>query len=385
METSKSRIYKIILFNILIFIFLYMIVDFTLGHFKIPYNFQAFRTKHPYYHHGMNPNITQFTDWGGMKYKMHTNSLGLRDSSVYKVPKKSGLKRILIMGDSHTEGVGVDYEKTFAGILQKYLKKGGIEVLNAAAVSYSQKIYYLKTDYLLNEVGLGVDEVWVFMDISDMQNEIAYENFAPKKPRALFGFQQAFARFLQEKSFTYNRLKSRRDAIRINNFLKKAPFFNPGMMDEAQKSTIQVYEDFFRDFNNDDLLRSPQFHGVGNWYSDSIMLPLAEKGIPLGQQNILKLDSICREKNVELTIFVHPWHEQILKGDTCDYYVSRWQEFCQKYKINFVNLFPLFINQEPPYSVIQKYYIWNDNHWNEEGHRKVAMYLLNNKTTLVNN
>jgi len=40
-----------------------------------------------------------------------------------------------------------------------------------------------------------------------------------------------------------------------------------------------------------------------------------------------------------------------------------------------LNLFPLFINYENPEVIVEKYYIHNDNHWNENGHQMVGRAL----------
>jgi hypothetical protein len=380
MKQKAKRIGKVLFINLAVFLAGFIIIDLVLGHYKIPYNFNLFRMKHPYYHHGMMPNASQYTAWGKYVYKFHTNSLGFRDSIVQKVPlkkKNDNHKRILIFGDSHSEGVGVKYINTFAGILQREVKTNGYNILNASAVSYSPKIHFLKADHYINHLGLEVDEVWVFIDISDLQNEIAYEGFNPREPGPLFMFKEKFKNFLERNSFTYYTLKSRIETREINEFVNKMQQFNPQNMPNIQKNTVELYEDFFSDFDNDELLRSPEFHGVGEWYYKQSTIPLAKKGLRLGQKNIARLDSLCDSNGIKLRLSVHPWHTQIKKQDTSDVYVRSWRQFCHNREIDFINLFPLFINEENPYSVLERYYIPNDNHWNEAGHERVGKYLGN--------
>jgi hypothetical protein len=374
-KTTRKNVGKTILINVVIFIIGFTVLDFILGKTQIPYNFNLFRIKHPYYHHGMMANSSQFTAWGKHLHKIYTNSLGFKDKEMREIPLKTDNKRILILGDSHSEGVGVEFSKTFAGILQQKGEKQGIEVLNASAVSYSPKIVYLKADYLLNTKNLDVDEIWALIDISDLQNEIAYESFQPSQPGPTFAIREKVTSFLEKNSFTYFIVKSRREAKRINAFVKKMQEFDPSKTKNLQKNTIELYEDFFRDFDDDDMLRSPEFHGVGEWYYNSSTLPLAKKGILLGQANMARLDSLCDAKGIHLVLGVHPWHSQIHKQQISDFYVSSWKSFCQDREIEFINLFPLFINGENPYSVVKRYYIPNDNHWNEEGHEKVGDFL----------
>ncbi len=375
---KRKKIVSIVFINIAVLLTIFVIADLILGKYRIPYDFNLFRVKHPYYHHGMIPNADQYAAWGDHLYKIKTNSLGLIDSANYKVDPTTDNKRILVIGDSHSEGVGVEFRNTFTGILQKKLKPYNIEILNAAAVSYSPKIHFLKVDHLLTNDKLEVDEVWAFVDISDLQNEIAYEGFQPEKTNVFSNLSIKLKNFLKNRSFTYYTLHMIDENKRIASFMSKMTQFDPRIVTNLEKNTVEIYEDFFRDFDNDDLLRSPQFHGVGEWYYDSTMIDLANKGLELGQKNLAMLDSLCDANNISLKVSVHPWHSQIRKQDTSDYYVKTWKSFCEKHDIEFINLFPLFINGENPYIVIEKYYIPGDNHWNEAGHERVAEYLFQN-------
>ena len=76
-----------------------------------------------------------------------------------------------MIGDSFTEGVGIEFKNTFAGILQQRLAQNDIEVLNAAVSSYSPIIYFRKTQYLLETAGLEFEHLIVFIDLSDMEDE----------------------------------------------------------------------------------------------------------------------------------------------------------------------------------------------------------------------
>ena len=69
------------------------------------------------------------------------------------------------MGDSFTEGIRLNYEDTFVGLIEKELNKKNIEVLNGGRESYSPIIYWRKIKYLIEELGLDFDEVVLFIDI----------------------------------------------------------------------------------------------------------------------------------------------------------------------------------------------------------------------------
>jgi hypothetical protein len=114
---------------------------------------------------------------------------------------------------------------------------------------------------------------------------------------------------------------------------------------------------------------------VGEWLYDDYFKPLAEKGIQMGQQNIKKMKDLCDQHGIRFTIAVHPWYSQIYRRNPEDLYVKSWKTFAGNNGIDFINLFPLFVNEENPEIIFQKYYIKGDNHWNKAGHARVAQYL----------
>ncbi|MCF8226457.1 MAG: hypothetical protein K9J30_11325 [Bacteroidales bacterium] len=347
---------------------IFIILDFAAGVVIIPEDYQSFRIKNNYYHHGIEPMTSSVTNWGQKYYLFYSNSLGFRDRSERKLPLVDANRRILFMGDSHTEGVGVNFEKTFAGRLASEAVNRDTEVLNASAVSYSPRIYYLKTKYLLEEVGLGFDELFVVLDMSDLNNEIAYEAFQPVNESALLRSSRKLVRKLRRYSSVI---------YLVDRFVKERQnkFFYEHMA-ITDKSDYELYATFFSEFNNADLLNDPDFHHVSLWLEDEKFRDLARYSLQLGQENIRKLRQLCDSKGIELTISVHPWQDQILKGDTTNMYVESWRRFASEHGIRFVNLFPAFINQENPVLVAGKSYIPHDNHWNEFGHEKVYRALM---------
>ncbi len=353
--------------GIVVFVIVFVSLDLLAGALFIPPNYQAFRIRHPYYHHDIEPWAETITNWGNQYYWFYSNSLGFRDSIPERIPLHGEKKRILFLGDSHTEGVGVDYEDSFPGILAKKLAGEGLEVLNGSAVSYSPKIYYLKCKYLLDEVGLDVDEIYVIIDLSDLNNEIAYKAFSPRNPgKAVLMFNR-FTRKLSRVSFiTY--LGSRVVRDQRNRFFYKH-------MANSGDANYELYATFFSDFKNADLLNDPNFHSVSKWFEDKKYTKLAMSSLKLGQENILKLKELCDSRGIDLTLTVHPWQEQIIAGDTSNLYVDTWRKFCNEQGIDFINLFPVFINGENPVLVANHCYIPKDSHWNELGHLRVARTL----------
>jgi len=104
---------------------------------------RAARIYNPVYDHGLAAGFDGFDVWGEARYRLITDSLGFKDTSTREVPLKSASRRILLIGDSFTEGIGQPFENTFAGLLaQEGAKRSGrVEFLNAGVASYSPTIY----------------------------------------------------------------------------------------------------------------------------------------------------------------------------------------------------------------------------------------------------
>ena len=110
-----------------IFLIVYLVLDIVFFSL-IPedlksklYNNRAHRIKSFYYHHDFRPLSSFYDHWGYERYKIYTNSLGFKDKSNRLVEFKD--RNILFIGDSFTEGVGIEYENTYVGLIEKEIKK----------------------------------------------------------------------------------------------------------------------------------------------------------------------------------------------------------------------------------------------------------------------
>ena len=109
--------------------------------------------------------------YGPYNYQICTNDISIRINCNEK--EKSKDYEILFIGDSFTEGVGLPYVETFVGIFQK---ERNYNVANLAVSGYSPYIYYkiLAYENIINFH--KVREIIVFIDISDNQDDLKYQN-----------------------------------------------------------------------------------------------------------------------------------------------------------------------------------------------------------------
>lgn len=372
MTSNAKKISIITVFFLIIFI----LIDLLLAAIIISPSKVTFRTPHPYYHHGLLPNKKAVAGWYNRRYPLYTNSLAFRDSKVREVSFNTNKRRVLFMGDSHTEGVGLKFEDTFTGQVIANIDTSRTEIFNAAAVSYSPRVYYLKTRYIIEEIGLIPDEVFVFIDISDLQNEIVYQKFEPRKIK---GMEKVFFNLKNKiinHSFTINTLSGLSQNMKTRRFLKKSENFDEYRQDENHTDALELYASFFSGFDDKTLLSNPQFHGVGEWMYDEEFSKLAKAGLELGAENMEKLARLCEKHDIKLNIAVHPWKIQIARKEASNMMVDFWRNFAEEHQTGFISFYPLFLN--PPFSAAMglDFFIPNDNHWNKNGHYLVASELI---------
>lgn len=332
----------------------FLFLDLLLGSL-VARSDHSFRTSHPYYHHGLRVSRSAETAWGGRTYPMQTDSLGFRDAAPTEVAPRTDGDRVILIGDSMLEGLGVRYEDTAAGILATHGRSRGIEVLNAAVVSYSPKLYDLRTRWLVEHEGVTFQRLVVFLDVSDIHDEILYEDFVA---RAEPSWTTDGAEWWRTHSLIWQ-LVRRFDPNRIDNRFRRDADIDVWMR------TVDAYR---RATGNPD---------VGRWewtYDDAAFRAFGAHGLELAERHMSELAAFCREHGIELLIVVYPSPYQILAGELEGRQTIFWRAFSERENVTFVNLFPAFIDPagEDAESVYQHYFLPDDVHWNEAGHARVA-------------
>ena len=257
-----------------------------------------------------------------------------------------------MIGDSFTEGIGQPYEKTFPGIASRLLEESGIELWNAGVRSYSPRLYFLKTQYLLETAGLRFDELVAFIDISDVQDEIVYESFFPSGRVTAPNRAYLFAR---DHSYLFRNF--------IDGLLWAISLRWDHLRGASDIDMLKFYEAFSRD--------RPR------WTSDGeVFRSWGDRGLRLARENMSKLSRLCDAHGIRLTVAVYPWPYQIRGKEARSLQVAFWEAFAEEHAAGFLNYFPDFINAGEPDRVIDLYFIPGDDHWNEAGHRMIAERLV---------
>ena len=352
---------KTLIFTVAFFL---LILDGLAGAIFNQADEHSFRCSNPYYHHDFLPNQNAETRWGDRRYRVFTNSLGFRDGTVRDVPPVSKQRRILLIGDSYIEGMGVPYEDSVAGILGESMKANATEVLNAAAVSYSPKLYFLKSRYLIEQRHLAFDELYVFIDISDPHDEIIYKYWEPGGG-AFASCLRVLDKFFQRHSFLYGFWATRRRLNRkeaINNAF-------PAESSADARFWVQDLKEYLRraDPEKDRFLWPNKQSALDEW---------GREGLSLCERYMTELQKLCAQHGIRLTIVIYPSPYQLPGNNLAGIPVTFWRAFAEERGIGFLNLFPSFIGSGPPQTVYARFFIQGDGHWNEAGNRHVAEAVL---------
>ncbi|HEY5129658.1 MAG TPA: hypothetical protein VIJ35_20645 [Bradyrhizobium sp.] len=315
------------------------------------------RIANPAYDHGFAANFDGYDVWGELRYRFVTDSLGFKDASVRNVPLKAASRRILLIGDSFAEGIGMSFEDSFAGQLYRagQQRSERIEFLNAGVASYSPSIYYKKIKYLL-ESGL-LDEVVLFSDTSDVTDEATSYFCIDDDPKYRAHCSSA------EGSAQPEAAPPKKTDFFIDHF---------AVTNRVRITVKRSIQSFLgnrrRSINTDHARIGWTIPGldVGNSYQ-----PLGvDGGIARSLQNMRALADLLAARNIPLTIVVYPWAQQIAQGDRDSRQVSLWREFCQGRCKAFINLFPpFFAAADADRDWYEHLFILGDDHYSAEGNR----------------
>ncbi len=320
------------------------------------------------YDHGLVPNFDGYVRFGEYRYRFYTNSLGFRDFATRQVPLRSDHRRVLLIGDSFTEGMAITFEESYAGLLYRAGQQRAqpIEFLNAAVASYSPVIYYKKIKYLLDH-GLAFNEVVVFSDISDVEDEATSYFCIDDHPEC---------RKLCPTTNSTNASDARADFAPSTGVTHSGQWLQEHFVitDSARmmiKYGLQWLSDNRRDKSTAWYPRAgwtiPGYN-VGNDYA-----PLGiEGGIARSRQNMQELADLLREHNIPLTIVVYPWPLQLALDDRNSRQERIWRDFCADNCKAFIDLFPTFFAEKDAHDDwYRRLFIYGDLHPSVVGNRLI--------------
>lgn len=367
----------------LIYLFVFLTIDFLISNLILKntkfwenqdWENKYWRIPSKIYHHDLLPNVNVNEKWGGNIIKnIITNSIGFIDKEN-RIILKDNLKqkRILLIGDSFIEGSGLNYENTFAGLLDDYLGKN-YEILNSAVGSYSPSIYYKKTEYYLNQ-GYKFDQALIFLDVSDIFDElfIKFNNkgnimtYEERKNRSTIKKTFYFiGRLLRDNTVTFRTLNLISDKTEIIKNYLKLKF----------KTSKDLNKSFFKT-NRDEVMFYRMTHiDRGYWTYDNKKFSQIKAGLKQSETYLEKLFELLKKNNISSTLIIYPWPTQILFGD--NYHQNYWENFSKKRGIKFLSLYKFFKSEKTSRFIFDNF-IYGDVHWNKNGTKIVFENVIKN-------
>jgi hypothetical protein len=320
-----------------------------------------FRVASPVFHHGLKALATaDDVEWGPRRFHFYTDSLGFRNASPVEVPLNSVRHRLLFIGDSFTEGIGVEYEDTLTGRIAQALAADGTEVLNAAVISYSPIIYWRKTKYLLENVGLRFDRLIVFLDVSDV-------------------FDEAIRYDLSPDGFVVDQDPAGR-ANRLSLFLRRTTVLT--------YFVLNAVHDFLFERPSERVAKNERFrerYGINRertlWTIDPASFNrYGRVGLERARGYMDALATLLADRGIGLTVAVYPSPDQIFNGDVDSLHARTWRDWARDRGVRFVDYFPCFLAEgqtlDDRKRLLDELFIPGDVHWNERGHEVIARIFL---------
>ena len=354
---------------------------------KIYYN--RYRAIDPILSHVFKPKTEGYHYGPEFKTFYKINSLGMRDRE-YTFKKPRGAYRILMMGDSYTEGWGVNIEDTYCKKLESLLnnnnKNRRYEAINAGIMSISairqylelkQKLIYLESDLVISQFDLcDISE-----DYENMQERAILD--ASGLPLAIPHHDFLSGEAYREKKGTIKRFLHNRSAF----YIFASSQFKKGLRKIRQKLKLLKREE-----------KKPlNFFVLGDPRTDQFFMfrpqslehtKTLDKYWSCSKRYLKAMKVLCSEKGAKFMIFLTPVALQVSPDEWTDgrnvwgfdnkqiydnpYLRLKIQKFAEKENILFLD----------PLSNLQKdkansLYFRYDGHFTPEGHAHLAEAIYN--------
>jgi hypothetical protein len=285
------------------------------------------------YHHDLAPNSNSERAWGNILYSWHTDRYGFRIGDCAPGEAEKDRPAIFVIGDSFVEGIGSSYEKSFTGLMACDAAKQGKAVWNLGSQSYSPIIYYRKIQTAVRKLGIKPDEIYVFLDLSDIDDEANIYHVGPD------------------------------GVVRSDVF----HWFDIGQFLLGNFATFRVIYNIY--LSSTLATVGSLGHDRALWtVNPDLMEKWGKRGLELAGKNLDKIVDLCRQWDCRMTLVVYPWPDSIVSGDRNSIQVTHWRAWAASRNVRFIDGFAPFFG-EPAEEAVRKYFIRGDMHFSELGHR----------------
>ena len=358
---NKTKIFLFYLLTIFIFLFGILIIDIIFSNTLLKQNhcinYQEFfyelkkNCKGKYRFKTSFPLTTTYTDENGLRIKNH---------SVQKDKEK---KNMFMFGDSMTYGVGLEYDQTFAGIIDNEFKD--YNVYNFGLSSYSSTVYLHQLKETLRKDILP-DEILIFLDLSDLRQD-AVEWYYDK--------DEAAPRLFTNNTYLHE--KNKNEKFKNKNFkvLRNiASFMNYNLRNLRAEINLSLKENYkikrtvqasFTYTDIEDLDKN-------YWNKDTL-----EKGKKIISNNLSEFKNLSQRHNFKIFLIAYPWSETVEFGQDKFNWSKFLKSLCNSENCKTIDTFGKFIEYKKNNKnwVLDLYFL-NDVHFNENGSKVFAKMII---------
>jgi len=284
-----------------------------------------------------------FTNEDGERNLVILNEYGHRGRE-YGQARTAGKYRVLVLGDSFTEGVAVGEDQVFTRLLEA--SDPDLEVMNAGVSAWGTVQQYL---YLRDEgIGFQPNRVLVMYYTNDLtDNCIPYSPGIGPRPHALI--KDGSVEIVEDF-----------DDARFVRFLPPVPF----------RSFLSRYSMLFYALNERIWLKAKmeEYRRI-LIEEEQALVPAETKKIGLFM--LSRMETLLAPRGIELAVVLIP-SKSMLKGGGREWY-DEIREFCGLEDIECLSLLDAMIGAKERG---QKPYFEKDIHWNKEGHAIAAQAMI---------
>tara|TARA_B100000989_G_scaffold289362_1_gene261101 strand:- start:477 stop:1559 length:1083 start_codon:yes stop_codon:yes gene_type:complete len=339
------------LLTIFILIFFVLLLDFTLSNTILNYK-NCYKYEKFYYELKKNCVSKYRFKKSFPIVKIVTDEMGLRvgEKSFLKNENK---KNIFIFGDSFTYGVGLEFEKTYAGLIEK--KFSNYNVYNFGVSSYSPSVYLYKLKKTLNEKIIP-EKILLFLDLTDLKDEAIRWEYIDSTDTVKLINDQVFQNSKKKERFTKRNFKLMNNiASYINYHSRNLRELTNIRFNEKRKIKTSVQGSFT--YIKQDLL-DKRF-----WKNNTFL-----KGKTNLRKRLLQIADISKKNNIEFYLIIYPWAETLEFGQKNFSWSEFASEICSNKNCHLIDAIPYFQNyKNKNINWSTELYFLNDEHFNEKG------------------
>lgn len=320
--------FKIALYNIIIFLIFFPIFDIIASNFflKIDDRTCYVLEKH-YYELKKNCSGRQQFKSSFPIINVKTDKYGLRTNKTRD--KENKKEKILFFGDSMTFGVGIDYEKTFVGLLED--KFTNYDFYNFGVGSYSPSVHLYKLERAIKNKLLP-KKIILMLDLSDIYDEGKRWVDTNDNSKPLLTYDTS-KNWKPDKKFTHKNFQISRliaSKLNYNTRIIKNKIKN---LDNSNNEKEQVKKSFQGEFTYKNLENLNK-----RFWSDKIFFT----GVKKIKEKVEQISHISKNYKSEFYIVVYPWGETLVHGQKAFSWENFGNELCSNNRCILVNTFPAF-------------------------------------------